>query len=86
MKLSPADIRRWKKTRSYRKKVRSMAAPSPSAILSARAARITATVIHELKRRSAHYGVASACIGGGHGISGNKMKILNLLSGSELME
>ena len=32
-------------------------------------ARITATLIHELKRRSAHYGVASAFIGGGQGIA-----------------
>jgi acetyl-CoA acyltransferase 2 len=37
--------------------------------LGATGARITATLIHELKRREAHYGVASACIGGGQGIA-----------------
>ena len=37
--------------------------------LGATGARITATLIHELKRRKAHYGVASACIGGGQGIA-----------------
>jgi acetyl-CoA acetyltransferase len=79
MKLLPANIWRWKKSQVNGGAV-------AFAILSARPARITATLIHELNRRSAHYGVASACMGGGHGISGNNMKILNLLSGSELME
>ena len=37
--------------------------------LGATGARITATLIHELKRRKAHYGVASACIGGGQVIA-----------------
>jgi acetyl-CoA acyltransferase 2 len=37
--------------------------------LGATGARITATLIHELKRRKARYGVASACIGGGQGIA-----------------
>jgi acetyl-CoA acyltransferase 2 len=37
--------------------------------LGATGARITATLIHELKRRKARYGIASACIGGGQGIA-----------------
>ncbi len=37
--------------------------------LAASGARITATIIHELRRRGAKYGLASACIGGGQGIA-----------------
>lgn len=37
--------------------------------LGASGARITATLIHELRRRGDKYGVASACIGGGQGIA-----------------
>jgi acetyl-CoA C-acetyltransferase len=33
-------------------------------------ARVTATLIHGMKRRAAHYGVAAMCIGGGQGIAG----------------
>jgi acetyl-CoA C-acetyltransferase/3-oxo-5,6-didehydrosuberyl-CoA/3-oxoadipyl-CoA thiolase len=31
-------------------------------------ARIVTTLIHELKRRGARYGIAAMCIGGGQGI------------------
>ncbi|HMV66434.1 MAG TPA: acetyl-CoA C-acyltransferase, partial [Myxococcota bacterium] len=37
--------------------------------LGASGARITATLIHELRRRGARYGLGSACIGGGQGIA-----------------
>ncbi len=37
--------------------------------LAASGARITATIIHELRRRNGKYGMASACIGGGQGIA-----------------
>jgi acetyl-CoA acyltransferase 2 len=37
--------------------------------LGATGARIMATLIHELKRRNARYGLGSACIGGGQGIA-----------------
>jgi acetyl-CoA acetyltransferase len=37
--------------------------------LGASGARITATTIHELRRRKQRYGLASACIGGGQGIA-----------------
>jgi acetyl-CoA acyltransferase 2 len=37
--------------------------------LGASGARITATLIHELRRRKARYGLGSACIGGGQGIA-----------------
>ena len=37
--------------------------------LGATGARLTATLIHELQRRSARYGAGSACIGGGQGIA-----------------
>lgn len=37
--------------------------------LGASGARITAHLVHELRRRSARYGVGSACIGGGQGIA-----------------
>lgn len=37
--------------------------------LAASGARITATIVHELRRRGARYGLASACIGGGQGIA-----------------
>ncbi|TNE89184.1 MAG: acetyl-CoA C-acetyltransferase [Deltaproteobacteria bacterium] len=37
--------------------------------LGASGARITATIIHELRRRGDKYGLASACIGGGQGIA-----------------
>ncbi len=37
--------------------------------LGASGARILVTLIHEMKQRSAHYGVASLCIGGGMGIA-----------------
>jgi acetyl-CoA C-acetyltransferase len=33
-------------------------------------ARITVTLLHEMKRRNARYGVSSLCIGGGQGIAG----------------
>jgi acetyl-CoA acyltransferase 2 len=36
--------------------------------LGATGARLTATLIHELQRRAARYGVGGACIGGGQGI------------------
>jgi len=38
--------------------------------LGASGARITYSLLHELRRRKKHYGVASACIGGGQGIAG----------------
>ena len=38
--------------------------------LGASGARITYTLLHELRRRKKRYGVASACIGGGQGIAG----------------
>jgi acetyl-CoA C-acetyltransferase len=38
--------------------------------LGASGARITYTLLHELRRRKQKYGVASACIGGGQGIAG----------------
>ena len=38
--------------------------------LGASGARITYTLLHELRRRKKKYGVASACIGGGQGIAG----------------
>jgi len=37
--------------------------------LGASGARITATLIHELRRRGERYGIGSACIGGGQGIA-----------------
>ncbi|MEO0602156.1 MAG: acetyl-CoA C-acetyltransferase [Myxococcota bacterium] len=37
--------------------------------LGASGARITSTIIHELRRRGERYGLASACIGGGQGIA-----------------
>jgi len=37
--------------------------------LGASGARITATLVHELRRRKARYGLGSACIGGGQGIA-----------------
>jgi acetyl-CoA acyltransferase 2 len=37
--------------------------------LGASGARITATLIHELRRRRSRYGLGSACIGGGQGIA-----------------
>ncbi|MCG8604481.1 acetyl-CoA C-acetyltransferase [bacterium] len=37
--------------------------------LAATGARLTATILHELRRRDARYGLASACIGGGQGMS-----------------
>ena len=37
--------------------------------LGASGARITTTLIHELRRRKARYGLGSACIGGGQGIA-----------------
>ena len=37
--------------------------------LGATGARLTATLIHELQRRPARYGVGGACIGGGQGIA-----------------
>jgi len=37
--------------------------------LGASGARITATLIHELRRRKGKYGLGSACIGGGQGIA-----------------
>jgi len=37
--------------------------------LAASGARITGTLIHELRRRKARYGLGSACIGGGQGIA-----------------
>ena len=37
--------------------------------LAASGARITATLIHELRRRGDKYGLGSACIGGGQGIA-----------------
>jgi acetyl-CoA acyltransferase 2 len=37
--------------------------------LGASGARITGTLIHELRRREARYGLGSACIGGGQGIA-----------------
>lgn len=37
--------------------------------LGASGARLTLSILHELKRRKARYGLASACIGGGQGIA-----------------
>jgi acetyl-CoA C-acetyltransferase len=37
--------------------------------LGASGARLALTTLHELRRRGGGYGVASACIGGGHGIA-----------------
>ena len=37
--------------------------------LAASGSRITATLIHELRRRGDKYGMGSACIGGGQGIA-----------------
>jgi acetyl-CoA acyltransferase 2 len=37
--------------------------------LGASGARITTTLVYELKRRGARYGIGSACIGGGQGIA-----------------
>ncbi len=37
--------------------------------LGASGARITSTLVHELRRRKARYGLGSACIGGGQGIA-----------------
>ena len=37
--------------------------------LGASGARITGTLIHELRRRKERYGLGSACIGGGQGIA-----------------
>jgi acetyl-CoA acetyltransferase len=37
--------------------------------LGASGARITYSLLHELRRRKKKYGVASACIGGGQGIA-----------------
>ncbi len=37
--------------------------------LAATGARLTATILHELRRRGGKYGLASACIGGGQGMS-----------------
>jgi acetyl-CoA acyltransferase 2 len=37
--------------------------------LGASGARITATLIHALRRRGKRYGLGSACIGGGQGIA-----------------
>jgi acetyl-CoA acyltransferase 2 len=37
--------------------------------LGASGARITATLIHELRRRKERFGLGSACIGGGQGIA-----------------
>jgi acetyl-CoA C-acetyltransferase len=38
--------------------------------LGASGARITYTLLHELRKQKKKYGVASACIGGGQGIAG----------------
>jgi acetyl-CoA acetyltransferase len=37
--------------------------------LAASGARITATLVHELRRRRERFGLGSACIGGGQGIA-----------------
>ena len=37
--------------------------------LAASGARITAHLVHELRRREGRYAVGSACIGGGQGIA-----------------
>jgi acetyl-CoA acetyltransferase family protein len=37
--------------------------------LGASGARLTLTILHELRRRKGRYGIASACIGGGQGIA-----------------
>jgi len=37
--------------------------------LGATGTRITLTLLYELKRRKARYGIATACIGGGQGIA-----------------
>jgi acetyl-CoA acetyltransferase family protein len=37
--------------------------------LAATGARLTATILHELRRRDGRYGLASACIGGGQGMT-----------------
>lgn len=37
--------------------------------LGASGARITAHIVHELRRRNVKYGLGSACIGGGQGIA-----------------
>jgi acetyl-CoA acyltransferase 2 len=37
--------------------------------LAASGARITAHLLHELRRRGLRYGIGSACIGGGQGIA-----------------
>ncbi len=37
--------------------------------LGATGARLTLTILYELRRRGKHYGVASMCIGGGQGIA-----------------
>jgi acetyl-CoA acetyltransferase family protein len=37
--------------------------------LAATGARLTATILHELRRRGGKYGLASACIGGGQGMT-----------------
>ena len=37
--------------------------------LGASGARLTLTILHELKRRGGRYGLASACIGGGQGVA-----------------
>ncbi len=47
-----------------------MAAPLPSAILSAhRGARVLVTLLHEMQKRDAKKGLATLCIGGGMGIA-----------------
>ncbi|MDP2984517.1 MAG: thiolase family protein [Candidatus Latescibacter sp.] len=38
--------------------------------IGATGARITVTLLHEMKRRNARYGISSLCIGGGQGIAG----------------
>ena len=37
--------------------------------LAASGSRITAHLVHEMRRRNVHYSIGSACIGGGQGIA-----------------
>ena len=50
-----------------------LAEPAPfrsrAAVLGMSGARLTLTILHELRRRKGRYGLAAACIGGGQGIA-----------------
>jgi acetyl-CoA acetyltransferase len=63
----PASISRLKKNSASIEKKVNVNAIALGHPLGATGARITATMLFELGRRNASYGIGSACIGGGQG-------------------